>query len=108
MEYKRATYGSSESEAAHKKAQDAIDHATEVRKERLSHLGDKTPRSPHLVSAGVTLKRCSVCGHPFSPDEPDMDRAFADHIRKAHQPGQTTEDSSQAALRVVREATENK
>jgi hypothetical protein len=63
---------------------------------------------PHLISAGITLRRCSVCGHPFSTDEPDMESAFAEHVRKAHKPGQTTEDSSQAALRVVREATENK
>ncbi len=37
-----------------------------------------------------------------------MQSAFAEHLRKAHRPGQTTEDSSQAALRVVREATEGK
>jgi hypothetical protein len=37
-----------------------------------------------------------------------IDTAFAEHLRKAHLPGQTTEDSSQAALRIVREATEEK
>ena len=37
-----------------------------------------------------------------------MSKAFVEHVLKAHQPGQTSEDSSQAALRVVREATEDK
>jgi hypothetical protein len=46
---------------------------------------------------------------PFPPDEPSLrDEAFAKHVRKAHRPGQTSEDFSQAALRVVREATEDK
>jgi hypothetical protein len=61
---------------------------------------------PRLVPDG-DLKRCSVCGYPFSSDvKPSLDVAFADHLRKTHKPGQTTEDASQAALRVVREATE--
>jgi len=55
------------------------------------------------------VRRCSVCGYPFPPDvQPSIDVAFTEHLMKAHKPGQTTEDSSQAALRVVREATENK
>lgn len=63
---------------------------------------------PHLIQE-VNLGRCSVCGHPFPKDaHPSQSAAFAEHLLKAHQPGQTTEDSSQAALRVVREATENK
>ena len=63
---------------------------------------------PHLVPDGK-LERCSVCGYPFPTDvRPSMSVAFAEHLLKAHRPGQTTEDSSQAALRVVREATENK
>jgi len=62
--------------------------------------------SPHLVANG-DLKRCSVCGYPFPPDvKPSMSVAFADHLSKAHKPGQTTEDFSQAAARIVREATE--
>src|ERR1017187_1433536 len=53
------------------------------------------------------LKRCSVCGHPFEPDvQPSMSVAFSDHLSKAHRPGQTSEDFSQAAVRVVKEATE--
>jgi hypothetical protein len=64
---------------------------------------------PRLIGKGDNLKRCSVCGYPFPADvHPSMSVAFAEHLLKAHQPGQTTEDSSQAALRVVREATENK
>ena len=63
---------------------------------------------PHLVADG-DVKRCSVCGHPFPAHMmASIDTAFAEHLRKAHLPGQTTEDSSQAALRIVREATEEK
>ena len=68
-------------------------------------------RKPHLTRASSlgSLDRCSVCGYPFPADvRPSLSVAFAEHLLKAHQPGQTTEDSSQAALRVVREATENK
>jgi hypothetical protein len=62
--------------------------------------------SPQLIAAG-NLKRCSVCGYPFLPDvKPSMSVAFADHLLRAHKPGQTTEDFSQAAVRVGREATE--
>ena len=86
----------------HKKAQDAIDHAREVRE------GKKAALPPRLIASGE-VQRCSVCGYPFPADvRPSMSVAFAEHLLKAHQPGQTTEDSSQAALRVVREATENK
>src|SRR5271157_5025358 len=63
---------------------------------------------PRLIRDG-NLMRCSVCGYPFPADvHPSMSVVFAQHLLKAHQPGQTTEDSSQAALRIVREATENK
>jgi hypothetical protein len=63
---------------------------------------------PHLIRKG-NLDRCSVCGYPVPQDaHPSQSAVFAEHLLKAHQPGQTTEDSSQAALRVVREATENK
>jgi hypothetical protein len=63
---------------------------------------------PHLIPDG-NLERCSVCGYPFPTGvRPSLSVAFAEHLLKAHRPGQTTEDSSQAALRVVREATENK
>jgi hypothetical protein len=67
-----------------------------------------TDLPPHWVLDGYT-KRCSVCGYPFPRDvKPSIDAAFAEHLSKAHKPGQTSEDSSQAALRIVREATENK
>jgi hypothetical protein len=63
---------------------------------------------PHWTSSG-NVKRCSVCGYPFPPEVwPSIDAAFSEHLRKAHKPGQTSEDFSQAALRVVREATEDK
>ena len=61
----------------------------------------------HLISDG-DLKRCSVCKYPFPPDvKPSVDVAFSEHLRKAHKPGQTTEDASQAAFRVVQEATKD-
>ena len=60
----------------------------------------------HLIDDG-SLKRCSICKYPFPPDvEPSVDRAFTDHLLRAHKPGQTSEDFSQAAVRVVREATD--
>jgi|SRR5271157_4074777 len=94
-------------EDRHKKAQDAIDHAREVREERLSQLGKKVAPPPHLIADG-NLKRCSVCGYPFPPDvQPSMSVAFADHLSRAHKPGQTNEDFSQAAARIVREATKD-
>ena len=56
-------------EDPHKRAQDAIDHARDVREERLTHTGDKSHRSPHLIAEGA-LQRCSVCGYPFPEDVP--------------------------------------
>jgi hypothetical protein len=62
----------------------------------------------HLVD-DHGVKRCSVCKMPFSLDaQPSQSKAFVAHVLKAHKPGQTPEDSSQAALRIVREATEDK
>src|SRR5271157_260334 len=62
----------------------------------------------HLIDGGH-LKRCSVCGYPFPLNvEPSLERAFADHLLKAHKPGQTTEDVNQAAARIVKETTEDK
>jgi hypothetical protein len=71
-------------------------------------MATKQSAEPHLIPDG-NVNRCSVCGYPFPADvRPSLSVAFAQHLLKAHQSGQTTEDSSQAALRVVREATENK
>jgi hypothetical protein len=64
------------------------------------------PKVAHLVLSGA-MKRCSVCGYPFSiNEEPALTRAFVEHIRKAHHAGQETEDVNQAAARIVREAAE--
>ena len=84
----------------HKKAQDAIDHAREVReKKALSGFAKRATPVPHLVPDG-NLKLCSVCGYPFQPDvHPSMSVAFADHLDEAHKPGQTSEDVSQAGAR---------
>ena len=63
---------------------------------------------PHWVLDGYA-KRCSICGYPLQVRiGQSADGAFAEHLRKAHEPGQRTEDLSQAALRIVREAGENK
>jgi hypothetical protein len=35
-----------------------------------------------------------------------MQEALENHVEKQHSPGQTSEDFSQAAARIVREATE--
>jgi hypothetical protein len=92
----------------HQKAQDAIDHAREAREEKLVGLGKKAAPEPHLISDGHQ-KRCSVCKQPFFGDGiHSVDSAFARHVLAHHRPGQTREDSSQAALRIVSEATENK
>jgi hypothetical protein len=43
---------------------------------------------PYLIADG-NLERCSVCGYPFPSDvKPSMSVAFAQHLLKAHQPGQ--------------------
>lgn len=64
------------------------------------------PKPPHLILSQGS-QRCSVCKYPFAADvKPSLSAAFAEHLLKAHKPGQTTEDFSQAAVRVVREATD--
>jgi hypothetical protein len=73
----------------HKQAQDAIDHAREVREQKIADRG-KSKAEPRLIADGK-LQRCSACGYPFQPDEkPSMSVAFADHLMKAHRPGQTS------------------
>lgn len=85
-----------------KQAQDAIDHAREVREQKIADRG-KSKAEPHLIADGK-LQRCSVCGYPFQADEkPSMSVAFAEHLMKAHKPSQTSEDFSQAAARMVKE-----
>jgi hypothetical protein len=65
-------------------------------------------RIPEFVEFGGA-KRCPICNMPFSPsDKPPMQEVLENHIEKQHRPGQKSEDSSQAALRIVRGATENK
>jgi hypothetical protein len=69
----------------HKKAQDAIDHARDVREKRITDLGHKKAETePRLIADG-NLQRCSVCGYPFPADvHPSMTVAFAEHLLKAH------------------------
>jgi hypothetical protein len=67
---------------------------------------DKLPA--HLIRDG-RFQRCSVCKMPFlSESDRSLSDDFASHVKRLHYPGQTTQDSSQAALQVVREATEDK
>ncbi len=76
----------------HKRAQDAIDHAREVRERNLAERG-KSAALPHLVTDG-NLQRCSVCGYPFLPDvKPAIDAAFVEHLSNAHKPAQTSTES---------------
>jgi hypothetical protein len=71
----------------HKKAQDAIDHAREVREQKIDDRR-KTVSEPHLLTDG-SLRRCSICGYPFPEGiKPSMSVAFAEHMSRAHQPGQ--------------------
>ncbi|MGA2372051.1 MAG: hypothetical protein ABSG11_15405 [Candidatus Korobacteraceae bacterium] len=73
----------------HKKAQDAIDHAREVRERKIAD-GKKQGSGLRLIADG-NLQRCSVCGYPFEAGvKPSMSVAFSDHLRKSHKPGQTT------------------
>ena len=86
----------------HKQAQDAIDHAREVREQKIADRA-KSKAEPRLIADGK-LQRCSVCGYPFQPDEkPSMSVAFAEHLSKAHRPDQMPEDVNQAAAGMVKE-----
>jgi hypothetical protein len=91
---------------AQDKAQTAIDHATKVREGANEQHRRRQAGDPYLIPDGK-LKRCSVCGFPFPEDaKPSMSVAFAEHLMKVHQSGQTSEDFSQAPVRVVRESPE--
>jgi hypothetical protein len=75
---------------------------------RMKQMGEATGsrNSPHLIDY-QGAKRCSICKMPFPPDAPpSLDEAFSEHVLKAHRPGQTSEDFSQAAFRAVKEATD--
>ncbi len=76
-------------EDPHKKAQEAIDHAREVRETKIADRA-RDKAEPRLIAEG-NLQRCSVCGHPFRADvRPSMSVAFVEHLMKAHKPGQTS------------------
>jgi len=67
---------------------------------------EKDDLPPHWKLDGY-VKRCSFCGYPFPENVLSIDQAFKEHMKTAHRPGQTSEDISQAAARVVREATKD-
>jgi hypothetical protein len=72
---------------AHDKAQDAIDHAREIREKKVAELG-RRKTDPRLVADG-NLQRCSTCGYPFPSDvKPSMSVAFGEHLLKAHKSGE--------------------
>lgn len=53
------------------------------------HVSESEPQ-PRLIDDRGT-KRCSVCKMPFQPDaKPSVHVAFAEHVLKAHPPGQTS------------------
>lgn len=82
-------------QTAHDKADAAIDHAREVRENKITDSA-RNKLEPCLIADG-SLQRCSVCGYSFPADvHPSMSVAFAEHLMKAHKPGQTTEDFNQA------------
>jgi hypothetical protein len=65
---------------------------------------DKLP--PHLIPDG-RFQRCSICKMPFHTEsDRSLSEDFANHVKRLHQPGQTSEDFSQAAFRAVKEATD--
>ncbi len=59
---------------------------------------------PHLMDYQGD-QRCSICKMPFPSDaQPSQDEAFAEHVRRSHRLGQTTEDLSQTPVRIVKRA----
>lgn len=101
MEYKEPTKNPF-AQNAFDKAQDAIDHARDVREKKIAE-HDKKKAEPHLI-VNDNLQRCSLCGYAFPADvKLSMTVAFAEHLLKAHKPGQTSEDVNQAAARIVRD-----
>jgi hypothetical protein len=95
----------------HKKVREVRDHARQVREKDAETRQERAEKEavregfdrpslklpPRLIADG-DVKRCSVCGYPFPADVmASIDTAFAEHLRKAHKPGQTSEDVNQAA-----------
>ena len=85
----------------HKKAQDAIDHAREVREGKLAGLGKRRLR---VVRESPLLGVCEYCNMQFSSGESQLAKSdiqvqFNEHKCKR-------QDVNQAAARIVRETTE--
>ena len=65
----------------------------------------KAPLPPHLIERDA-VKQCSDCGEKFTADsKPSLSKAFAKHVREKH--SRKREDFSQAAARIVKEATKD-
>ena len=81
--YKAQQRAMSEAIAA-ARPEDAIDMST-------------TKLPPHLIDY-QGAKRCSVCKMPFPTDvKPSLSTAFAEHVVKAHRPGQTSKDANEVS-----------
>jgi hypothetical protein len=80
-------------QTAYDKAEGAIEHARQVREQKIAALGKhRVVAEPRLIADGA-LERCSVCGYSFPADvHPSMSVAFAEHLRKGHQSGETRDD----------------
>ena len=58
---------------------------------------------PRLIADGK-LQRCSVCGYPFPDDvRPSMCVAFAEHLRKVHESGQSDEEVIRTTRQIEQE-----
>jgi hypothetical protein len=92
--------------SAYDKAEEAIEHAREVREQKIAALGKHRVVAEARLIADGGLQRCSVCDYSFPVDvHPSMSVAFAEHLLKAHQPGQTTKAVNDAAADAVEETT---
>lgn len=85
---------------------DAHDCEDFAPREEISRHMSKAKLPPHLIDY-QGARRCSICKMPFPPDAPpSQDEAFAEHVLRAHRPGQTSEDVNQSAARIVQETTD--
>jgi hypothetical protein len=62
----------------------------------------------HLIRDG-RFQRCSICKMPFlSESDRSLPEDFASHVKRLHQPDETSEDLKQAAAVIVRDDTDDR
>jgi hypothetical protein len=62
--------------------------------------------APHLIRDG-RFQRCSICKTSFlAESDRSLPEDFANHVKRLHQPDQTSEDVNQATFRVITEAAD--